>query len=119
MSRTHSTKFKLNNNLNGYGLYTLLTNFNIMIDFKKYHEENPHIWEAFKKYSLIAKNKRGFQNYSANGIFEIIRWHTDIASRDEYKVNNNFRPDYARKMMKEFPEFEKFFRIRELKANRT
>ena len=88
-----------------------------MIDFKKYDQKNPQIWEAFKKYSFEAKAKN-FKNYSANGIFEIIRWHTDITSRDNYKVNNNYRPDYARKMMKEYPEFEGFFRIRELKTNR-
>jgi len=90
----------------------------IMIDFIKYHEDNPHIWKAFVKYSLIAKYKRGFKKYSANAIFEIIRWHTDIDSSDKYKVSNNFRPDYARKMMEEFPEFEGFFRVRGLKANR-
>jgi hypothetical protein len=90
-----------------------------MIDFKKYDEENPKIWEAFKKYSFLAKNERHFKNYSANGIFEIIRWHTELNSRNNYKVNNNFRPDYARKMMEEFPEFKGFFRVRELKAKRS
>jgi len=90
-----------------------------MIDFKKYDEENPQIWEAFKKYSFLAKNERKFKNYSANGIFEIIRWHTEIYARHNYKVNNNFRPDYARKMMEEFPEFKGFFRVRELKAKRS
>ena len=90
-----------------------------MIDFKKYHEENPHIWEAFKKYSFKAK-ERGIKNYSANGIFEIIRWHTAIEAKDgKYKLGNNYRPDYARKMMEEFPEFEGFFRVRELKSART
>lgn len=89
-----------------------------MIDFHNYHSQNPHIWEAFKKYAFEAKEK-GFTSYSANGIFEIIRWHTDIRARDTYKVNNNFRPDYARKMMREFPEFEGFFKVRELKALRS
>ena len=90
-----------------------------MIDFKKYHKENPHIWEAFVKFAFQAK-ARGFKNYSANGIFEIIRWHTAVhANSESYKVGNNYRPDYARKMMKEYPEFEGFFRVRELKASRT
>lgn len=89
-----------------------------MINFKHYHEQNPQIWEAFKKYAFEAK-KRNLKNYSANGIFEIIRWHTDVSSRDKYKVNNNYRPDYARKMMGEFPEFKDFFMVRELKAKRS
>lgn len=88
-----------------------------MIDFKKYDSENPQIWEQFKKYSLKTKAK-GFKNYSAKGIFEIIRWHTPTQGNDGFKVNNNYTADYARKMMAEFPEFEGFFYIRELKAIR-
>jgi len=89
-----------------------------MIDFRTYDLENPLIWAAFKKYSFEAKEK-GFDNYSANGIFEIIRWNTTLVQRDKYKVNNNYRPDYARKMMTQFPEFEGFFRTRVLKAKRS
>jgi len=89
-----------------------------MIDFNTYDRENPHIWDAFKKYAFEAKAK-GFQNYSANGIFEIIRWQTKHSGNDGFKVNNNYRPDYARKMMREFPAFKGFFRIREIKAKRV
>lgn len=89
-----------------------------MINFEKYDRENPHIWEAFKKYSKQAKAK-GFKQYSANGIFEIIRWHTNIESTEKYKISNNYRPDYARKMMAEHPEFEGFFRTKQLKAARN
>ena len=90
-----------------------------MIDFKKYDEENPQIWKAFKKYSFIAKTKRKFKNYSSKGIFEIIRWHTATEGNDAFKLNNNYHADYARKMMEEFPEFKGFFRVRELKAKRS
>jgi len=90
-----------------------------MIDFKKYDEENPQIWDEFKKYSFIAKNKRQFKNYSSKGIFEIIRWHTATGGNDKFKLNNNYHADYARKMMSNYPEFEGFFRVRELKASRT
>ncbi len=90
-----------------------------MIDFKKYDTENPQIWEEFKKYSFIAKNKRQFKNYSSKGIFEIIRWHTSTAGNDAFKLNNNYHADYARKMMTNYPEFNGFFRVRELKAVRS
>jgi hypothetical protein len=89
-----------------------------MINFKKYDEENPRIWIEFIKYSKEAKTK-GFQNYSAKGIFEIIRWNTTAKGNDSFKLNNNYHADYARKMMKEYPEFDGFFRIRELKSRRT
>tara|TARA_Y100001937_G_scaffold1457_1_gene1902 strand:- start:525 stop:794 length:270 start_codon:yes stop_codon:yes gene_type:complete len=89
-----------------------------MINFKTYDKDNPQIWKEFKKYAFEAKAK-GFSKYSANGIFEIIRWNTTLEHRDKYKVNNNYRPDYARKMMKTFPEFNGFFTTRVLKAKRN
>lgn len=90
-----------------------------VIDFKKYHKENPHIWKAFKKFARQAKYEKGFKHYSSYGIFEIMRWHTGITGTGEFKINNNFRPDYARKMMKKYPEFRGFFRTRKLEAPRT
>jgi hypothetical protein len=86
-----------------------------MKDFKNYDEENPQIWEAFAKYSKQAKSK-GFENYGTSGIFEIIRWHTTVQGNDGFKINNNYKPDYARKMMAAYPEFAGFFRTRELKT---
>lgn len=90
----------------------------IMIKFKEYDAKNPQIWESFVKYTKQAKT-RGFKNYSTNGIFEIIRWHTAIKGNDGFKINDRYRPDYSRKMMRLYPDYEGFFRIRELKAPRS
>lgn len=89
-----------------------------MIDFQKYDSENPEIWDMFKRIAREAKLK-GFKHYSANGIFEIIRWETKVSGKDGFKVNNNFRADYARKLMAQDPEFLDFFRIRETKTGRA
>jgi hypothetical protein len=89
-----------------------------MVDFEKYDKENPHIWAKFVDIAFQAKNK-GFKRYGAKGIFELIRWHTKVSGNDAFKVNNNYAPDYARKMAIKYPEFEGFFRVRELKAKRV
>lgn len=89
-----------------------------MTNFELYDELNPDVWEAFKKFSDEAKNEKGFLHYSAKGIFEIIRWHTTVRALGKYKLNNNHAPDYARKMMKEFPEYKGFFFVRKLKTER-
>ena len=88
-----------------------------MINFKKYDSENPEIWRMFIEFTKEAKQK-GFNNYSAKGIFEIIRWHTGVNGNDLFKLNNNYHADYARKAMELYPEFKGFFKIRELKTNR-
>lgn len=80
--------------------------------FCTYHSANPHIYEAFKKIAL-ATIKKGFKHYSANGIFEIIRWKTGIsADGDCFKVNNDYRAFYARLFAKHYPKYKDFFRTR-------
>ncbi len=89
-----------------------------MKTFDQYHKEHPQIYKAFIKYALQAKQK-GFDNYSAKSLFEIIRWHTPIkADGKVFKIDNNYAPDYARKMMAENESFKGFFRVRTLKAKR-
>ena len=82
--------------------------------FEVYDKENPVVYELFVKFAKEAKSS-GRKTFSANAIFERIRWFVDVeTSGDSFKVNNNYRPYYARKMMQEFLEFEGFFRTREL-----
>tara|TARA_R110001632_G_scaffold196133_1_gene318152 strand:- start:221 stop:499 length:279 start_codon:yes stop_codon:yes gene_type:complete len=88
-----------------------------MKTFEQYHNDNPQIYKAFRLFALKAK-ARGFKNYSAKSLFEIIRWHTPIKSGEVFKIDNNYAPDYARKMMAEHESFKGFFRVRELKAKR-
>ena len=82
--------------------------------FKTYDEENPRIYELFVKFAKEAKLS-GRVKFSSYAIFERIRWFVDVETvGDTFKVNNNYRPYYARKMMQEFPDFESFFHTRVL-----
>lgn len=87
--------------------------------FVEYDKENPEIYEFFKRYTLKAI-ERGFKHLSAEFIFCILRWETPIsASGDDFKINNNAKPFYARKFMREFPQYEGFFRKRISKADQV
>ena len=88
-------------------------------DFLKYHAENPHVWALFKKYTNAAI-QTGRGNYSAYAIFERIRWHQDIETRDDlgFKLNNNHRPYYARLFQAQYPKKAEFFRTRQLLSKR-
>ena len=82
--------------------------------FDIYDKENPHVYLLFIKFAREAECS-GRSNYSSNAIFERIRWFVDVeTSGDTFKINNNYRPYYARKMMQDYPEFGGFFRTREL-----
>lgn len=87
------------------------------INFEKYDKENPAIWEAFVHFTVMTKAK-GFSNYGAFGIINLIRWHSGAAGNDKFKINNTYAPDYARKMEEKFPNFKGFFRMRQLKTIR-
>jgi len=91
--------------------------------FKQYDQENPGIYLEFKKIALnlIAK---GRTHYGAKGIVEVIRYNRITASQGydqdpenstDFKINNNYAPDYARKFMAEFPQYPEFFKTRVLK----
>ena len=84
--------------------------------FELYNEENPQIYELFKRYSLSAI-ERGHKNLSAEFIFNVIRWETSMKTSDDFKINNNAKPYYARKFMKEYPQYNGFFRKRHSKAD--
>ena len=83
--------------------------------FAEFHEDNPHVYDMFVSFTKQAKQANR-KYYSSYAIFERMRWYTDIETDGEpFKLNNNYRPYYARKVMEEYPEFEGFFRIREIK----
>lgn len=87
-------------------------------EFKAYDEANPQIWMFFKRYALKAI-ERGHKHLSAEYIFSICRWETSVgAGDDEFKLNNNAKAGYARKFMREFPQYNEFFRTRKSKLDK-
>ena len=86
--------------------------------FREFHNENPQVWELLQKFTFQIID-RGYKNYSVNAVFERIRWHTAIETNDlEFKLSNNHRAYYSRMFMDKHPEYEGFFRTKELKEAR-
>ena len=78
--------------------------------FEEFHANNPKIFRLFCYFTKQVINA-GHQKYSAEAIFNRIRWYTTVETRgDEYKVNNDYKPYYSRKYMKEFNS--NVFRVR-------
>jgi hypothetical protein len=89
-------------------------NMETIIDFPQYHHDNPGVYEAFKKYTFEAIGK-GFKHISSDFILHIVRWHTPVTGDDDFKINNNYTPFYARLFMNEHPQYEGLFRLRKSK----
>lgn len=81
--------------------------------FCLYHKQNPQVYVEFKKFTFKTI-KKGFKNYSAKGIFELIRWHSGVSAdgSDGFKVNNNYTSFYARLFEKDYPKHAEYFRKR-------
>jgi hypothetical protein len=85
----------------------------------EYHRENPKVYELFEKFTLDVIG-RGHKNYSANAVFERIRWHTDVEVEEEgeFKLSNNHRAYYARYFHWKHPEFDGFFRTKKVEGDK-
>lgn len=87
-----------------------------MRSFIKYHESNPEIYEEFKKYTFQLIN-RGYKRLGAKQIFEVIRWHSMVYGKGQYKIDNTFTADYARKFEREHLDYIGIFTKRLCKAD--
>ena len=82
--------------------------------FEEFHKNNPHVYDLILKYVKQVVDA-GYKNYSINGIFEQIRWHTNIVTKDrEFKLSNDYRSRYVRLFEQNNPKWIGFFRTREL-----
>ena len=81
------------------------------IGFAQFHRENPHVYRQLVKLCRQAK-RSGRDRWSINGVFEVLRWSTMITTGDDFKLNNDYRADYARLVMAQEPELNGFFETR-------
>ena len=84
--------------------------------FSEYDRDNPEVYKRLVVLTRQAK-ARGRNKIGIGMLFEVIRWEQYLATKgDDYKMNNNYRSRYARKLMIEYPEFEGMFNVRELRS---
>ena len=85
----------------------------LLVEFELFDNANPEVWELFKKFAFQAIQSNR-SHYSAHAIIHRIRWHVHIETNrtDDFKINNNHFPYYARKFDREFPQYRGFFMTR-------
>lgn len=79
--------------------------------FEQYDRQNPLVWVFFKRFTFDVI-RAGHTKFSADSILHRIRWETTVVTAGHYKINNNFSADYARKFIREFPQYKTFFETR-------
>ncbi len=82
-------------------------------DFIFWLSENPHVWVAFAKKTIVAEKHKHKQRFSARAIIELLRWETMLSESDVmFKINNNYCADLSRLVMDCRPELKGYFQIR-------
>ena len=86
--------------------------------FKEFHEDNPKVYRDLVKMCRAYRAKGNTEKIGIGMLFEVLRWHRYIKtnSGDKFKLNNNFRSRYARKIMDENPDLKDIFNTRDLRS---
>lgn len=87
--------------------------------FWRFHGQHPevaeHLLRLCRQWVGAGKGR-----WSIKGAFEVLRWERKIAGlpdpTEDWKLNNNYHSRYARLLMREHPELDGLFELRELKT---
>lgn len=86
--------------------------------FEEFHKANPEVFQMLEVLasSLIA---RGRKKIGIGFLCEVLRWNYYMETSDpnsEFKLNNNYRPYYARLLIERHPSWADAFEIRNLRS---
>jgi hypothetical protein len=80
--------------------------------FEAYDRANPAVYALFRRFACEMR-AAGRARYGSKGVLERIRWHVHLeASGGDFKINNDYSPYFARKLMAEDETFRGFFEVR-------
>ena len=81
--------------------------------FEKFHRLNPHVGQLLLRETLRIKRETGMETIGVDLILSRVRWLWAYRTKgDTFKINNNWKPYYARWLMEQEPELEGLFRLR-------
>jgi hypothetical protein len=84
--------------------------------FQRYHAENPHIYEALRRFAFEARHA-GRTRIGLKLLYNRVRWDTTVAAKDGtgFKLDDRYVGYYSRLLMAQEPELRGMFKLRRLK----
>lgn len=84
--------------------------------FDKFDKDNPKIFGLYKRFAFKFL-ETGKKKCGIGLITERIRWEVTVETTGkDFKISNDFRSRYARKLMREVPGLEGLFNTKKLTA---
>lgn len=99
-------------------MFDLFESETIRAKFEKFDDEHPEVYRELvrlaREWVSVGNARLGIAT-----LFERLRWEwhvTGLTDRDGFKLNNNYRSHYARKIMANEPDLDGLFETRTLTA---
>ncbi len=85
--------------------------------FDKFDRENPQVYKKLVELARQAK-ARGKNKVGIEMLYNVLRWYTFLNTKadSDYKLSNNHKAFYARKIMAENPDLDGIFNLRPSKG---
>lgn len=83
--------------------------------FNQFHKDHPEVYYALVRLAYEWRNAGG-RKVGIATLYEKLRWEWHVSGlldADGYKLNNNYKALYARKIMQLHPELDGIFEVRE------
>lgn len=87
------------------------TDLFIKTKFEIYLAQNPGVYPMFKKFAFQLL-EAGHKRIGSKMIFEKIRYETMLEQKGEFKINNSYSADMARKFESDYPIYKGVFEKR-------
>jgi hypothetical protein len=98
-------------------MFDIFTEDRIVREFREFHLEHPEVYNELVKLARTWQ-ANGSDKLGIATLFEVLRWnsHLNPQRTGGYKLNNNYRALYARKIMEQESDLNGLFEIRERTA---
>jgi len=90
----------------------------IQEQFEDFDKARPEVYDALLEFTLEAY-WAGATILGIGELYERVRWHFRCEKKmgEAFKLNNNYRSRYARKLMDNYPDLVGMFELRTLKTD--
>lgn len=88
--------------------------------FARFDRDNTRVYELLARFARQWIEQTGGKRIGIGALFERLRWEVVLTTSDpDFKLNNNYRPFYARKLMAQEPDLAGLFEVRKSEADAT
>jgi hypothetical protein len=89
--------------------------------FDRFDAANPQVYEALVSLARSIRSKRPESTIGIGMLYEVLRWrcYMETDTEEPYRLSNDFRAFYARKIMRNAPDLDGIFQTKKSIADES